>query len=124
MNYMKEVAKILGVEVNEDFELNNFPYTCRITDNGFTCSGTWSADILMMLLNGDLTINRKPWKPKHGDDYYCVSRQKYVLNEKWYNDVIDNLFYKIGNCYRTREEAEANCDKWIAFYESDDVLEV
>ena len=32
--------------------------------------------------------------------------------------------YKLGNCYRTREEAEANRDKWVAFYASDDVLEV
>ena len=36
----------------------------------------------------------------------------------------DKTFYKLGNCYRTCEEAEANRDKWVKFYVSDEVLEV
>lgn len=33
-------------------------------------------------------------------------------------------YYKLGNCYRTKAEAEFNRDKWMAFYASDEVLEV
>ena len=40
------------------------------------------------------------------------------------NDFIDRMLYKLGNFYRTAEEAEANRDKWVAFYASDEVLEV
>lgn len=124
MSYMPEIAKILGVELDEEFWLNQIPYTCRITENGFTCSGTWSADVLMMLLNGDLTINRKPWKPKYGEKYYFVNSTGYVCEEKWYGDVIDRLYYKLGNCYQCKQQAEANSERWVAFYNSDEVLEV
>lgn len=124
MNYMSEVAKILGVDMNQDFECNGMNYTYRITENGLTCSGSYGADSLMMILNGKLAIKHKPWKPKYGDIYYCVNSLGCALDEQWYGDFIDVLHYKIGNCYKTRDEAEANIDKWISFYESDEVLEV
>lgn len=124
MNYMKQVANMLGVEVDVDFECYENSYKYKITENGLVSSGCYGADSLMMLLNGDLTIKRKPWKPQYGATYYCVCKQGYVRHEKWYCDAIDVLYYKIGNCYKTRGEAEANINKWAAFFGSDDVLEV
>ena len=123
-NYMAEVAKMLGVEMDQDFECNEIGYKYRITDRGLVGCGCWRADSLMMMLTGELTIKREPWKPQHGDSYYCVSRNGYVLNEIWYDDIMDNLCYKLGNCYKSKEQAKANLAKWIAFYSSDDVLEV
>ena len=125
MNYMAEVAKMLGVEMNVDFECNdNRGYKYRITENGFTCSGCYGADCLMMILNGDLTIKRKPWKPKYNEEYYFINSTGHTCQEKWYGDVIDTLYYKLGNCYKHKDQADANSERWISFYTSDDVLEV
>lgn len=123
-NYMEEVANMLGVEMDQDFECNDVCYKYRITDGGLTSNGCYCAEILMMILNGELTIKRKPWKPKYSDIYYRVGSIGNISKEQWYGDILDTLYYKIGNCYKTREEAEANCEKWISFYKSDEVLEV
>ena len=123
-NYMEEVANMIGVEMDQDFECNEICYTLRIAKNGLKCGGRYSADILMMILDGELTIKHNPWKPKYGDMYYCVNSQGVVVNEQWYDDFIDKVHYKLGNCYKQESQAEANRDKWISFYESDEVLEV
>ncbi len=66
----------------------------------------------------------KKTRPKYDEYYYHIGTHGHVYDKKWYNDVLDVNYYKIGNCYRTIEEAKANSDKWIAFYASDEVLEV
>ena len=77
-----------------------------------------------MLLSGQLEIKRKPWKPKYNQCYYSIGPGGVLEPGRWMNDFIDVAMYKLGNCYRTAEEAEANRDKWVKFYESDEVLEV
>ena len=72
-NYMAEVAKLLGVEMNEDFECEESSCTYRITENGLTCNGCYGADSLMMILNGDRTIKYKPWKPRVNETYYSIA---------------------------------------------------
>lgn len=124
VNYMAEVAKMLGVEMNEDFKCNENNYTYRFTDRGFTCNGFYGGDSLMMILDGELTIKHKLWKPGIGCGYWTVMRDGSVCFALWFDGIFDINFYKIGNCYRTKEEAELNSEKWIAFYASDEVLEV
>ena len=123
-NYMAEVAKMFGVEFDQDFECNESSCTYRITKNGVRCNGVLGADSLTMLLNGTLTIKHKPWKPKNGDGYWTVMNDGSIYYALCRDDIIDFHCYKLGNCYRTNKEAEANCDKWVAFYASDEVLEV
>jgi hypothetical protein len=123
-NYMAEIANMLGVDMNQDFECNDMSYKYRITEDGLTSSGSYGADSLMMILNGTLTIKRKPWKPSYGSVYYCVSSNGAVMEEQWYDDFIDKINYKLGNCYKLMSQAETDRDKWVSFYASDDVLEV
>lgn len=63
-------------------------------------------------------------KPILDQVYYSVKPNGKVDWNIWDNDEIDLNFYIIGNCYLTIDEAKANCDKWISFYASDEVLEV
>ena len=63
-------------------------------------------------------------KPILDQVYYSVKPNGKVDWNIWDNDEIDLNFYIIGNCYLTIDEAKVNCDKWISFYESDEVLEV
>lgn len=135
MNYMKEVAKMLGVEIGERFKIDfsiynscnsNFDY--YLSREGIVLDkeghGCCSNDILCELLRGNYIIKRKPWKPNNNDVYYIIDEKGYSSCEQWCNDSLDLNYYKIGNCYRTAEEAEANREKWNAFYASDEVLEV
>ena len=45
------------------------------------------------------------WKPE--DTYYFIDSIGMVGSLKWCDDSADKAYYKIGNCFRTREEAEA-----------------
>ena len=129
-NYMSQVAKMLEVELGEEFECSNgYKYVLRedgIIESKYIdkfSTNTFSP-ALVALLNGELTIKRKPWKPKKDNLYYYVDQEGFVISNRWYNSYTEVLLYKHGNCYRTSEEAEANRDKWVAFYASDEVLEV
>ena len=126
MNYMAEVAKLLGVEICEEFEIKGYPSRYMFindgminVESGFVCDGT-----LWKLLTGEATIKRQPWKPAVDERYYSVAENGLPEENICVWDHIDIVLYKLGNCYRTREEAEANRDKWVTFYESDEVLEV
>ena len=134
-NHMAEVAKMLGVELGEEFEIDYATdittLSAKITDTGFYIINSnnleFSGLFLNLLLSGQLEIKRKPWKPKRGETYWYVEKDGDIWEMEWHpcrymSDHVNR--YKLGNCYRTREEAEANRDKWIAFYASDEVLEV
>ena len=129
-NYMSQVAKMLGVELGERFDINGFnEFYFLDTDGLYSFNGTYCKcdEYFSKLLAGELTIKRKPWKPKRGETYWYVEKDGDVLEMEWHpcrymSNHVNR--YKLGNCYRTQKEAEANRDKWVAFYTSDEVLEV
>lgn len=126
MNYMAEVAKILGVELGEEFKINVLLGTYVFTHDGLH-EADYGADcsiVLTKLLSGEYVVRRKPWKPKDNEVYYRINDIGNVTIDTWDGLDLDIIFYKLGNCYRTRDEAEANHDKWVSFYASDEVLEV
>ena len=123
-NYMAEVAKMLGVEMNQDFKCQESCGTYRVTEYGLTCNGSYGSDSLLMLLNGMLTIVQKPWRPKVDERYYSIAENGLLEENICVWDHLDIILYKLGNCYRTKEEAEAHRDKWLTFYTSDEILEV
>jgi hypothetical protein len=122
---MEEVAKLLGVEFDKDFECNESPCTYRITKYGALCDGVRGAESLMMLLDGTLTVKQKPWSPKNNDMFFVVLCDGDVAVKYWDNDsTTHRTYYKIGNCYRHFNEAKDYREKWISFYASDEILEV
>ena len=132
-NHMEEVAKMLGVELDEEFEIAGYKNgNFKITECGIKKleGGEWvnGSFIFEVLLTGECTIKRKPWKPKSGDVYWVVDEMGKAWNSTWCDDeefLSDSInYYKLGNCYRTESEAKANRDKWVEFYKSDEVLEV
>ena len=86
-NYMADVAKLLGVEIGEEFEIQ-YPQHCSVkttalfSEDGFKITHTdavilqpyWKDTELHCLLNGTLTIKRKPWKPKSNDLFWFVNQ--------------------------------------------------
>lgn len=82
-NYMAEVAKMLGVELEEEFEIPEYSsYKFKITTSGIqVCiDHLWKANMptascaLEKLLEGIYIIKRKPWKPKDRDAYFYVDK--------------------------------------------------
>ena len=133
-NYMAEVAKLLGVEINEEFEVNeNESFTCHFTDEKFTVTSKYQTQlltssfvegVLFALIYGGYTIKRKPWKPQDNEKFYVVTSNLGITHKFWDDCSTCKNYYKLGNLYKTEEEAEANREKWLAFYASDEVLEV
>ena len=133
-NHMKEVAKMLGVELGEEFEvdfqapnyavLKLMPYGLDVVKSNVSGPYPWGANLLTSLLSGTLAIKRKLWKPSYGEHYYSIGPGGVLEPGVWNNDFIDRMLYKLGNFYRTQQEAETDKDKWVAFYLSDDALEV
>lgn len=86
----------------------------KFTENGLRCidgDGLPSLTILTQILSGEVSITPKPWKPKVGDRYWIVTEsidgKLYAEVFTWNNDITDYCAYRCGNCFMSKEEAEA-----------------
>lgn len=123
-NHMNEVAALLGVELDEEFIIEDYG-TYVLTWKGLVRKdGVVQGLILTFLLTGELKIRRKPWKPIKDGAYYYVAEDGLTWEEDWVDNDVDLMRYKLGNCYRTKEEAKANVNKWRVFYASDKQIEI
>lgn len=49
---------------------------------------------------------KKIWKPECGEWYWFIGSDGQIDNCEWANDRIDRGRYSMGNCFKTKEEAE------------------
>lgn len=124
-NLIPEIAKMLGVELNEEFKIKGYDgLTYKLTDNGLeltTVDGQktkwFDSGALNSLLKGKMEIVKLPWKPKECEDYYTFGKSfgKWsVLKSHWSNHPFDLALLAKGWVYRTQEEAEAALPKVAA----------
>ena len=113
-NYMQDVAKMLGVELEEEFNVSSCGQTLyKLTEDGLSClvCDKWveQADVAFMaLIKGKYKIIKLPWEPKYGDKYYYPeSNFTRVSWYKWANDSVDFALKETGMAFRTKEECEA-----------------
>lgn len=119
-NHMKEVAELLGVKVEEVFQVDGDPSIkdCffKFSDNDLQLSAvnggndTWavaSDTSLLGLLYGRLRIRKLPRKPAIGDMYCYPDPVNPLLWRtcSWRDDVFDNYRFQHGFVFTTREEA-------------------
>lgn len=114
-NYMEEVARMLGVELGEEFDLEGHmwnPY--KITETGLIdCSGSNEWEFFSYLLSGweEIIKKEKPWMPKDGENVFYVN-----INDNgavWEDTFTADDLYSVvdlalGWVFKTREEAEAH----------------
>lgn len=115
MNYYKQVAEMLDVELDEVFSLKNkdgelLSKKYRISPIAGLlkkCGDEWHQScIIGEIISGILTIVKLPFKPYLGERYYVYSiHSKAVIETEWLDATDDFLYWNIGNCFRTREEA-------------------
>ena len=120
-NKMAEVAKLLGVELNEVFFVKGCSgcYTyysktyLKFTESGLKDSvnrTSWhsaAAWVWKSLITGALKINKLPWKPSRDDAYYMpsvTSIGKYI-KLFWTGSKNDEDSYQQGLVFRTEKEA-------------------
>lgn len=118
MNYYKQIAEMLGVEIGEEFRLKEnktkdiFRPRYKITqEEGLMYSVNGNefdrSVSLMSIINGSFSVEKLPWKPKNGDAYWRYQPQFGNASlSAWLDDGIDFCRWKVGNCFLTKEEAE------------------
>ena len=126
-NLIPEIAKMLGVELGEEFKVKGEDeLTYRFDSDGLKLthdSGIELADVsakvaFAALLNGKDEIIKLPWKPKAGEQYYSFGGRFFgdptvwiVIDVIWQGLAYDVAIFEKGWVYRTKEEAEAALPK-------------
>lgn len=124
-NYIPEVAKLLGVEIGEDFDLLNesgeivvySPYKFTgdsIIDYEGDALGGWR---LWDLLTGEYTIQKRPWKPKKGELFWVINGKGNVEKYHFLNDMCDLALLNMGNCFPSKEVAKAAVPEMLEKFE-------
>lgn len=119
MNKMPEVAKLLGVEIGEEFGIKGFEETFRMSFGGLV-DVTNNSDALINLFNeilmGHHKVIKKPWIPKDGESYFAISHVDGDIEEITCSYNSNNCAYmvdiKIGNCFKTEKQAEQALPKF------------
>lgn len=112
-NYMADVARMLGVELEEEFKLTGYSGTFVLTNKGMMWLApdkrrSSEAFALECLLTGRNELVRLPWQPEGGDEYYYPACNfKDIFSTNWSYSVSDFAFKEAGMIFRTREECEA-----------------
>ena len=120
MNYYKQFAEMLGLELEQEFALTDADgnrkneLTYKITEYGPLCRSlivndwvTVSLITLKKIMDGDYKVVTKPWKPKKGEEFWRwnVENQMAIIRH-WCNSGMDLAYWEVGNCFETKEEAE------------------
>lgn len=119
MNYMEQVAKMLGVELRERFNVEGRIGECHLEKTGLWYDASFGNCSLLDLLTGELTIIKKPWKPKNGGRFYFVGADREIWSETYQDGFSAEMMYvRVGNCYRSQKEITPELvEKWAAWYE-------
>lgn len=110
-NYMNDIAKLLGVELNEEFKIGTFLNPYKLTERGlfFKNNRKWEyADATLSdLLTGKIEIIKSQWKPRINEIYYCPSNNfLFSVENEWFNTVEDKALFKCGLVFQTKEKCE------------------
>lgn len=125
-NYMPEVAKMLGLEINEEFDLiyetgqksDWGPY--KITSDGLVDeSGSWTLNetAILNLLKGNYSLQKRPWRPKKGELFWTINGKGNVEKYHFLNDMCDLALLNMGNCFPTKKAAKAAVPEMLAKFE-------
>lgn len=116
-NYMAAVAKMLGMELGEEFIIENQDRkeTVVISLDGFhviqpnNVLGPDHSKLLSKVLQGLYEVKKKPWEPRAGEMFYFpdIFTHDPCLSE-WEYSTKCLALKALGLVYRTPEEVRAN----------------
>ena len=115
-NLMLEVAKLLGVNIGEEFIIQNADRkeTVVLALDGFhviqpnNVLGPDHGKLFSKVLQGLYEVKKKPWEPKEGERYcYPSVGAKNVDCTNWTCCSFDYAMKALGMIYKTPGEAQA-----------------
>lgn len=112
-NYMQDVAKLLGIELEEEFKLTGYSGTFVLTNKGMmwlTPDKRRSSEVFALedLLTGRNELIRLPWQPQDGEFYYFPAVNfQHSCPATWNNNSTDFALKEAGMIFKTKEECEA-----------------
>ena len=131
MNKMKEVAKALGYEVGEEFNIiftagkysryNPFKFT--ETDLVDTFGGVFT-NYIGRIITGEYKIEKIPFQPKIGEDYWTYSdgvNAPVIEYYSWGNNCYDKERKLLGIIFKTEQEAKDYLPTWQKRLEGEEV---
>ena len=116
-NCMAAIAKMLGVELGEEFIIENKDRkeTVVLAMDGFhviqpnNVVGPDHGKLLSKVLQGLYEVKKKPWGPKYKEPYYRPNIiYEEVSDTIWRGGTFDYSLKALGMIYRSRQEAEAH----------------
>ena len=126
-NLIPEIAKLLGVEVGEEFKVKDEDeLTYRFTDDGLKITYNGGVEIsnistnsaFVALVEGEDEVVKLSWKPKKGEYYYTFVLMVVLMGDKWVVRSsrwggLPNEYALLdkGWVYRSQAEAEAALPK-------------
>ena len=125
-NLIPEIAKMLGVEIGEEFKVKGDDETTysftgdglKLIYNGGIGIAEISSDAAFVaLVMGKDEIVKLPWKPKKGEDYYTFGGSDSIWRisqQHWTCHPFDLAVLAKGWVFHTREEAESALPKVAA----------
>ena len=112
---------MLGLELEQEFRLvkpdgtkvDNDLYIIR--EDGLFYKkrkdGVWLSEpstTLSSILQALIKVVTKPWKPKYGEQYWSYSVKRSQACCGMFGEYVkDYACWKLGNCFKTREEAQS-----------------
>ena len=110
-NLIPEIAKMLGVELGEEFKIGNNSVRFWFDLDGLHSEEFEIAGLtLYRLACGKAEIVKLPWKPKKGETYYTFELLggKWIVHLLWWAGSPNGYaLLEKGWVYRTQKEAEA-----------------
>lgn len=120
-NYMQDVARMLGVELGEEFmiedadgyliDTNVYNLTeigCFYSKNRNDISAGSGNGRFLGILQGSFKIRKLPWQPGLCDAYYYPNHTfRSVEGNLWDNSAIDFALKEAGMIFKTKAECEA-----------------
>lgn len=120
-NLLPEIAKMLGVELGEEFkiDINNETYQIdkdgmyrkKMNDEGQFDMWEEVPRCFIKLLAGNAKIIKLPWKPKIYDIYWTFKAAHIdvwcITEARWMNNPNNVAAFKNGWVYRSEKEAQA-----------------
>ena len=116
-NFMPEVAALLGVELGEEFIIENADRkeTVVLDADGLhviqpnDVLGPDHGKLLSKVLQGLYEVKKKPWVPNNCDDYYVLNVDtRRIECYSWGATTFDLAVKSLGIIHRTEEEAKAH----------------
>jgi len=119
MNYWKQFAEMLGLELEQEFVITDLDgkrqdtFTYKFTEDGLSIKKPTIIGVLNRMpaiftnvLDGDYKVVPKPLKPKKGEAYWHYSKGwEQATFRNWEGTSDDLCTWKCGSCFRTEEEA-------------------